>query len=104
MQPFNVKIGQGEACQSYTILPEESYFAIMFNDRIITAIKEKGGVWIEVPLAKVHSHDLEIISSGLHQQGSVLPLPIEEIGKEVSLILAGLPESDQDDICDDHIF
>lgn len=97
MQPFNVKVGHDEAGRVYTILPEKTYFAIMSEDHIIAAIEEKKGIWTEVPLAKVHSHDLEIRSSGLHQQGSLLPLPIEDIGREISLILAGLPESSEDE-------
>jgi len=99
MQPFNVKIGEGDLCQSYTVLPEKDYYSIIFNDKIICAIEEKDGNWVEIPLAEVHSHDLEIKSSGVHQQGAALEVPIEEIGREISLVLAGLPESSQDETC-----
>lgn len=100
MQPFNVKVSQGETDHIYTILPERGYFAIMFKDRIIAAVEEKKGTWAEVPLSKVHSHDLEIRSIGLHQQGFLLPLPIEKIGREITLVLSGLPEANQDDRCE----
>lgn len=99
MQPFNITIGTADSCQLYTILPESSYYAILIDDRIVGAIAEKSGDWIEVPLAKVHSHDLEIKSSGLHQQGSFMALPVGEIGKQISLILAGLPEKGHNKEC-----
>ena len=99
MQPFNLTIGQGDSCQLYTVLPEASHYVILYDGQIIGAIAEKKGAWAEVPLSEVHTLDLEIRSSGLHQQGSILPLPVEEIGKAISLILAGLPESAPDDPC-----
>jgi len=96
MQPFNFEVCQGDSTLTYTIIPEQDHYTIMFHDRIIAAIALQQGKWREIPLAKVHSHDLEIASSGLHQEGSFLKLPVEEIGNKISLLQAGLPESGKD--------
>ena len=99
MQPFNVKICRGDSSITFTVLPEKSHYSILFNDRIIGAIAEKNGNWVEVPLALVQSHDLEVISSRLHEKGSTFELPVEELGREISLLKAGLPEAGRKDIC-----
>jgi len=47
----------------------------------------------------VQSHDLEVISSRLHEKGSTFELPVEELGREISLLKAGLPEAGSENIC-----
>ncbi|KLT63850.1 hypothetical protein [Pedobacter sp. BMA] len=99
MQPFNVKVERSGTCHLFTVLPKDSYYEIMSDDKIIGAIVEKHGAWEELPLGSVHTDDLELNSVGVYQKDSALPLPVNEIGKEINLILAGLPEHDQNDTC-----
>lgn len=99
MQPFNVKVMRSGACHLYTVLPRDSYYEILSEDKIIGAVIEKNGNWVEFPLGFIQTDDLEVKSVGIYQADSVLPLPVKEIGKEITLMLAGLPEQEQNDSC-----
>jgi len=99
MQPFNILIGEGAACQLYTVLPEKSCYAIIVDDRIVGAIALDEGRWVEKSLAMVGTKNIPLLSSMVYQADSILPLPVETLGREIELVLAGLPEPDGDGAC-----
>jgi len=95
MQPFNVKIGQRLDCELYTVLPGRSGYAVMLNDNVVAVIAEEEGKWIE---KEPDAFDFKDLS---HEKGQSLSEEVvEELGKEINLALAGLPEPDQEDRCE----
>ncbi|MFC4210865.1 hypothetical protein ACFOWA_06720 [Pedobacter lithocola] len=97
MQPFNINIGQGQECQLYTIIPKHPAYAIMVSDNVVAVIEQEEGTWVKRQLSEVDIEDLHIDPS---LGESLTQAVVDELGREIELVLAGLPEPNPDERCE----